>query len=101
MGLGTRLGQDRILHGTYKGVYREFAQLVEQWNQLVLKDAVLYRHHEDANGSSHLQLIVPKVSWDDVLHKVHNAPSGGHLGEAKTLSRLQERFFIGQGMLKL
>eukprot|EP00731_Ephydatia_muelleri_P007396 Em0003g1644a len=40
--------------------HREFTQLVEQWNQLVLKDAVLYRHHEDANGYSHLQLIVPK-----------------------------------------
>ena len=79
--------------GTYKGVCREFAQLVEQWNQLVLKDAVFYRHHEDANGYSHLQLIVPKVNRDDVLHKVHNAPSGGHLGEAKTLSRLQERFY--------
>ena len=36
---------------------------------------------------------VPKVNRDDVLHKVHNAPSGGHLGEAKTLSRLQERFY--------
>ena len=69
--------------GTYKGVCREFAQLVEQWNQLVLKDAVLYRHHEDAYGCSHLQLIVPKVNRDDVLHKVHNAPSGGHLGEAQ------------------
>ena len=66
---------------------------MEQWNQLVLKDAVLYRQHEDANGYSHLQLIVHKVSRDDVLHKVHNAPSGGHLGEAKTLSRLQERFY--------
>ena len=85
---GTRLDP-----GTYKGVCREFTQLVEQWNQLVLKDAVLYRHHEDANGCSHLQLIVPKVSRDDVLHKVHNAPSGGHLGEAKILSRLQERFY--------
>ena len=77
----------------YKGACREFTQLVEQWNQLVLNDAVLYRQHEDANGYSHLQLIVPKVSRDDVLHKVHNAPSGGHLGEAKTLSRLQERFY--------
>ena len=45
----------------------------------MLKDALLYRQHQDANGYSHLQLIVPKVSRDDVLHKVHNAPSGGHL----------------------
>ena len=79
--------------GTQKGACRELVQLLEQWDQLVLKDAILYRQHEDANGYSHLQLIVPKVCRDDVLHKVHNAPSGGHLGEAKTLNRLQERFY--------
>ena len=55
----------------------------------MLKDAVLYRHHEDANGYSHLQLIVPKVSRDDVLHtKCTMRHREGTSGEAKTLSRL-------------
>ena len=28
-----------------------------------------------------------------MLQQLHNAPAGGHLGETKTLSRLQERFY--------
>ena len=51
---------------------------------------ILYRKHEDSNGRSLLQVILPKVSREDVLNSLHN--KGGHLGEVKTLSRVQERF---------
>ena len=53
----------------------------------------MHRRHEDVNGRSHLQVVAPKVSRSDILHHLHDGIAGGHLGEAKTLSRLRERFY--------
>ena len=49
--------------------------------------------NEDANGRSHLQVVASKVSRSDIMHHLHDGIAGGHLGEAKTLSRLRERFY--------
>ena len=72
--------------------------LAEQWDQLTIVDGILHRRHEDANGRSHLQVVAPKVSRSDIMHHLHDGIAGGHLGEAKTLSRLRERS-IGRGTL--
>ncbi|KAL5468841.1 hypothetical protein EMCRGX_G029964 [Ephydatia muelleri] len=76
-----------------KGKPREFVELVQQWDQLVLRNNVVHRRYEDAVGHKHLQIIAPKGSRSDILQQLHNGALGGHLGEAKTLSRLQERFY--------
>ena len=76
-----------------KGKPREFAELVQQWDQLVLRNNVVHRRYEDAVGHNLLQIIAPKGSRSDILQQLHNGALGGHLGEAKTLSRLQERFY--------
>ena len=39
------------------------------------------------------QLLLPKKLRPQVLHEVHNTPTGGHLGIAKTLGRIRERFY--------
>ena len=75
---------------TTQGGSGELLQLIEKWDQLTLKDGVLYRQHDDANGHMKLQVILPKVSREEVLDSLHN--EGGHLGETKTLSRVQEYF---------
>jgi hypothetical protein len=46
--------------------------LIEQWDQLTLKDGVLYRQHEDANGHMKFQVILPEVSREEVLDSLHN-----------------------------
>ena len=65
-------------------------QLIEQWDQLTLKDGVLYRQHEDANGHMKFQVILPEVSREEVLDSLHNkGGGGGHLA----LSQVQECFY--------
>ena len=75
-----------------KGKSREFNQLVQQWEQLLVKNGVLFRHREDA-GSVIQQVVVPKAARSQVLKHLHEGAFGGHLGEAKTLGLLRERFY--------
>ena len=41
----------------------------------------------------YLQLIVPRSLRQKVLSELHNSPTGGHVGEDKLYSRLQQRFY--------
>eukprot|EP00731_Ephydatia_muelleri_P018416 Em0011g456a len=75
-----------------KGKTREFNQLVQQWEQLLFKNGILYRYHED-EGNSNVQVVVPKAARCQILKQLHEGAFGGHLGEAKTLNRLRERFY--------
>lgn len=47
---------------TTQGGSRELLQLIEQWDQLTLKDGVSYSQHEDATGHVKFQVILPEVS---------------------------------------
>ena len=60
---------------------------------LLVKNGVLFRHREDA-GSVIQQVVVPKAARSQVLKHLHEGAFGGHLGEAKTLGRLRERFYL-------
>ena len=76
------------------GKGREIGYLVQLWDQLIVRDGVLYRQHEDEHGSgSHLQLVVPRQARGEILQDIHGGVVGGHLGEKKTLSQLKERFY--------
>ena len=67
--------------------------LIQQWDQLVLKDGVVWRQFEDKEGTtSILQLIVPHTLREEVLTKLHSGVVGGHLRE-KTMARLREKFY--------
>ena len=73
---------------------REHARLLQQWDQLVMKNNLLYRRYEDDKGScQHLQLVIPRVLRRLILKELHGGVSGGHLGEQKTTNRLKERFY--------
>ncbi|KAL5478033.1 hypothetical protein EMCRGX_G024908 [Ephydatia muelleri] len=43
-----------------KGKGRECAELAQKWDQLLLKDDVLYRQFKDTTGNQRLQVVVPK-----------------------------------------
>ena len=75
-----------------KGKSREFNQLVQQWEQLLFKNGILYRYHED-EGNSNVQVVVPKAARCQILKQLHEGAFVGHLGEAKTLNLLRERFY--------
>ena len=65
-----------------------------QWNSLKLLDGVLYRLWENASGDKITkQLVIPKNLRSSVLHLLHNLPTSGHMGVAKTVGRIKERFY--------
>ena len=61
------------------------------WDQLELKEGILYRRFEN-NLSSFLQVIVPRSLRKKVLFAAHNVRSGAHLGRSKTFSKVQRSF---------
>ena len=73
---------------------REYCRLLQQWDQLTVRDGLLHRRHENDQGTlKHLQLVVPKSLRQSVLQELHGGVSGGHMGEEKTANRLKERFY--------
>ena len=77
-----------------QGKDRKFHLLLQQWNQLYIQQGLLFRHYEDCHGEEKwAQLVVPLVLQKEILHDLHSGAVGGHLGEDKTINRLQERFY--------
>lgn len=73
---------------------REAHQLSQLWDQLVVKEGILYRQFEESSGkSSHLQLIIPRQLREEVLEEAHAGTMSCHLGEDKTIARVREKFF--------
>ena len=65
-----------------------------QWQSLQLLNGVLYRLWETPSGDSVVkQLILPESLRTEVLQELHNTRTAGHLGVAKTRSRVQGRFY--------
>ena len=64
------------------------------WKQLHLRDGVLYRRWEDDTGSEvRYLLVVPSAMQGEVLHQLHNSPTGGHLGITKLYEKARSRFY--------
>ncbi len=79
---------------TVKSKAPAFRKLVQLWDQLVVKSDVLWRIFENAEGgSSHPQLVVPKVLRKDILQELHNRAAGGYLCNDKVLSQLKRRYY--------
>jgi len=58
------------------------------------KIETLYRLWETLSGDANIkQLILPESLRKEVLQQLHNSQTAGHLGVAKTLSRVKERFY--------
>ena len=71
----------------------ETRKLLQQWDRLAIQDGILARMYEPAEGQSCRQWIVPSSLRKDILHHLHGGPTGAHLGEAKTLGKLRERYY--------
>ena len=69
-------------------------RLLQLWNQLLLKQDVLYCILPSATSPGLCdKLVVPKVLRGEVLSELHEGPFGGHLGMEKTLGKVKERFY--------
>ena len=71
-----------------------FRRLLQQWDQLVLINGVLYRQFMHPNeGQSHLQLVAPTEIREEVVQDIHEGVACGHLGQDKALNHLKEQFY--------
>ena len=66
------------------------SHLFASWDQLLLKNTVLYRHLVSADGTQDHLPLVPKYLWEKILKQIHD---GGHLDQEKTLSRVRQKFY--------
>lgn len=57
----------------------------------MLRDGILFRRNFHADGRDEL-LAVPRHLRSDVLRELHDAPTAGHLGVARTYDRVRRRF---------
>ncbi len=63
-------------------------------SQLVLEDGVLYYSWVSRDtGMTQRCLVVPSQLQSRVLYFCHSSKESGHLGQAKTLDRLRDRFY--------
>ena len=69
------------------------------WNErhnLKLIDGMLYRQWKDIPNdgmNAKLQVVLPQHLTPDVMSQLHDSPTGGHLGVAKTLEKIRPWFY--------
>ena len=77
-----------------KGQSIEYRRLLQQWEQLVIRDGILWRCYTHSASDLHwLQLIVPSSLRTDILHEIRQGACSGHLGQENSLGKLKERFY--------
>ncbi|GBN90327.1 Retrovirus-related Pol polyprotein from transposon TNT 1-94 [Araneus ventricosus] len=64
----------------------------DEYQNYLLKDGVLYKKTVDPMGQQWL-LVVPKQLRGDILRSLHDAPTAGHLGFAKTYDRIRRKYY--------
>ena len=65
-----------------------------QWPRLAIKDGLLKRRFEAANGlSNHWQVIIPTSLRDEFISVAHGGMTGGHFGRRRTSAAIQSRAY--------
>ena len=77
-----------------KNMARATRRLFQLWDQLQVKEGVLYRAYlSEPEDDVRLQMVVPESMRKEVLEDLHEGTMSGHLGTEKTLARVKERFY--------
>ena len=64
-------------------------------DRLQLTNGILYRKFFDDVGKiSNLQVWIPKQLRDEVISRLHNSPTGGHIGIVRTAKEFRKRFYF-------
>ena len=72
----------------------EVRRLLQLWDRLSVDNGLLKRRYESTDGQhSRKQLVVPSVLRNEILQALHAGALEGHLGEDKTIAKVQERFY--------
>ena len=64
-------------------------------SRLVLENGIIYRKFfNDVGSVSHLHYCVPKHLRSEILYRLQNSPTSGHLGINKTIYEFRKRFYF-------
>lgn len=59
-----------------EGKSREFNQFIQQWDQLVVENGILYRRYKGIDGDTFLQLVAPREIREEIVQQLHEGPFG-------------------------
>ena len=66
----------------------------KQFDRLKLENNVLYRlFYDDTGKILHQQICLLKHLWKEVIYRLHNSPTAGHLGILRTIQEFRKRFY--------
>ena len=66
----------------------------KQLPRLIIDNGILKRNYYDHDGTIlHKQVCVPKHMLKEILYRIHNSPTGGHLGITRTIAEFRRRFY--------
>jgi len=70
-------------------------KLVLKWNELLVKDGLVYRQKARLNEAGHVQpqLLLPRSEVKRAIELCHAGSVGGHFGIEKTLKQVERRFY--------
>ena len=68
--------------------YKHLTRLQKQ------KGIFVRRFFDDVRKISHYQICVPKHLRKEVVYRIHNSPTGGHLGIVRTAKEFRQRFYF-------
>ena len=78
----TRNGRRKNL----KYASRRLKKYAKQFDRLEIQNNTLYRQFFDDTGKAIFkQYCQPKHLWKEVFYRLHNSPTGGHLGMLRTI----------------
>ena len=74
----------RPLMNESNGESLEYRHLLQQWDQLIVQEGILWRlYAQPREDLSWKQLVVPQKFRSDILKSLHEGVTGGHLGQEK------------------
>ena len=84
--------------GIIKGMSAEIKAYYGQWEVLQIREGILYRkwypfESRHCRGRAQWQLVAPNEIRKRILTSLHNSPTGGHLGQSKTVNKVRYRFY--------
>jgi len=83
----------------YHGQLRRVRERPDEFSDYTVRQGKLYRHvlhstdFREVPAELQWKECVPKYKRAAILHRVHDQPSAGHLGIAKTIARAAETFY--------
>lgn len=81
----------------YKNLLQTTLANPDRYPEFTVKEGVLFRHmHHSLNFADRnktWKLCVPQTLREKVLKENHDAPTAGHLGIAKTITRIAENYY--------